>query len=105
MQWVNVFAYGTSNQKPVEGQLTLVTVGAQRICLLRRGGNVFAFQDNCPHSGESLSRGKINYLGEIVCPAHGHCFNIRHGREVAERSADLETFPVREDDSGLYIAI
>jgi nitrite reductase/ring-hydroxylating ferredoxin subunit len=46
----------------------LPIVQGKRICLVLHGNNFLAVQDACTHNGESLSGGKVNYLGEIVCP-------------------------------------
>jgi nitrite reductase/ring-hydroxylating ferredoxin subunit len=40
-----------------------------------------------------------------VCPWHGYQFDLATGREYQERCADLETFPVRDEEDGLYIAL
>jgi 3-phenylpropionate/trans-cinnamate dioxygenase ferredoxin subunit len=62
-------------------------------------------EDRCTHNGESLSKGQVNYLGEVVCPWHGHRFNLVTGRESSERSGDLQTFPVRVDEEGVFVAL
>lgn len=62
-----------------------------------------AVEDTCTHNGESLSRGVVNFVGEVVCPWHGHRFNLKTGRESQERSRDLVTFPIRVDEEGVFI--
>ena len=81
------------------------TYGPWKDCLVLRGGKFHAFQDTCTHSGESLSKGNINYLGEVICPGHGYCFSVNTGREANERSRDLEMYLIKEDESGFYIGI
>jgi nitrite reductase/ring-hydroxylating ferredoxin subunit len=71
----------------------------KRICLVKHEGKFLAVSDRCTHNGESLSKGKVNHLGEIVCPWHGHQFNLKSGREAQERSSDLECFPVNTEQS------
>jgi 3-phenylpropionate/trans-cinnamate dioxygenase ferredoxin subunit len=72
---------------------------------VKRENQFFAVSDKCSHNGESLSKGLVNFAGEVVCPWHGHQFNLKTGREYQERSADVVTFPIREDDDGLYIGL
>jgi 3-phenylpropionate/trans-cinnamate dioxygenase ferredoxin subunit len=106
MEWIKIFPTPADARKRLtENKPQLLIVHGKRICIILREDKVFAIQDSCSHSGESLSKGNINYLGEVVCPWHGHRFNLRTGRESSERSTDLETYPVKEDDTGFYIGI
>ncbi|MBL7848093.1 MAG: Rieske 2Fe-2S domain-containing protein [Cyclobacteriaceae bacterium] len=83
----------------------LLLAGGKRICLVRTPEQLLAVEDKCSHNGESLSRGQVNYLGEVVCPWHGYRFNLRTGRESGERSNDLEVFPTRADEDGVFVGI
>ena len=86
-------------------QPRLLLVGGKRICLVRTSDAVLAVDDTCTHNGESLSKGKVNYLGEVVCPWHGHRFDLRTGRECSERSRDLGVYPIRLDAEGVFIGM
>jgi len=79
--------------------------GGKRICLVRTPDRLLAVADTCTHNGESLSKGQVNFAGEVVCPWHGNRFNLVTGRESLERSADLEVFPTRTDEDGVYVAV
>ena len=106
MEWVKVFESSESaNAALVENQPRLLIVHGKRICLVKRNGEFFAVQNNCTHSGGSLSQGKINFLGEIVCPMHQYQFNLKTGRENGQRSNDLECFPIKESVEGIFILI
>lgn len=86
-------------------QPRLVLAGGKRICLVRIPGRLLAVSDKCPHNGESLSKGRVNYMGEIICPWHGQRFNLVTGRESGEHSPDLETYPVRIDEEGVFLSV
>ncbi|MBL7850453.1 MAG: Rieske (2Fe-2S) protein [Cyclobacteriaceae bacterium] len=86
-------------------QPRLLVASGKRICLVRTQDRLLAVSDKCPHNGESLSKGRVNYLGEIVCPWHGQRFNLVTGRESGEQSPDLETFPVRVDEEGVFVSV
>jgi nitrite reductase/ring-hydroxylating ferredoxin subunit len=106
MEWVKILPSGNAaREKLRENKPQLVIVHGERICLVKRENHFFAVSDKCSHNGESLSKGMVNFAGEVVCPWHGHQFNLKTGREYQERSADLVTFPIREDDDGLYIGL
>jgi nitrite reductase/ring-hydroxylating ferredoxin subunit len=106
MNWVKIF----DPDEKLLGTLAwnkpqLLLVHGKRICLVRREDRWLAVEDTCPHNGESLSKGSVNFLAEIVCPWHGHRFNLKTGRECEQRSRDLVTYPVRLDADGLFIGL
>lgn len=106
MDWIKIFESKASAEVVLtENQPRLLVVRGKRICLVRREGKVFGVQDKCNHSGESLSKGNVNYLGEVVCPLHHYQFNLKTGRESAQRCHDLECFPVKESDEGIFIGL
>jgi len=106
MEWIKVFSEPLqAKERIVQGKPQLLLIGDVRICLVRLEDKFLAVQDNCTHNGQSLSSGTINYLGEVVCPWHGYRFNLTTGRETGERSGDLVTYPVREDENGVYLWI
>ncbi len=106
MQWVRVFSGAEeARQKLRVDKPQLLIVHGLRICLVMRNESFYAVQDICSHNGESLSKGSVNYLGEIVCPWHNYRFDLQSGRECASRSADLKTFPVKVSPDGFYLGI
>ncbi|HCM77365.1 MAG TPA: Rieske (2Fe-2S) protein [Cytophagales bacterium] len=106
MQWIKIFSHPDDALNKVKpGTTQLLIVHQKRICLARVGDTFFAIDDKCSHNGESLSKGKINYLGEVVCPWHGYRFQLKTGRESNERSHDLETYPIQQDETGFYIGL
>jgi nitrite reductase/ring-hydroxylating ferredoxin subunit len=106
MEWIKVFSSGRElRERLKEGRPQHLMVNGQSICLVLWKGELRAVENKCPHNGEQLSKGVVNYLGEIVCPWHGHRFNVRTGREAGERSRDLATFPIKENDEGVFLAL
>lgn len=106
VQWVKIFSGRAEAQQQLQrDKPQLVIVDNLRICLVRHGDQFFAVQDACSHRGESLSGGHINYLGEVICPLHNHCFNLQTGREISSRSADLVTYPIKIDEDGFFIGV
>ena len=106
MEWVKIFPdLKTAYERLVDNKPQLLIVRGKRICLVKRENHFYAVSDTCTHNGESLSKGLVNFAGDVVCPWHGHQFNLKTGREHQERSADLVTFPIREEADGLYIGL
>jgi nitrite reductase/ring-hydroxylating ferredoxin subunit len=106
MEWYKVFKDAAeARQRLSPDKPQLVIIEGKRICLVLHDDNFSAVQDACTHNGESLSKGKINYLGEIICPWHGYRFSLQTGKACDSSSADLKTFPVKIDPSGFYVGL
>ncbi|MGC4022485.1 MAG: Rieske (2Fe-2S) protein [Cyclobacteriaceae bacterium] len=101
MEWVKIF----ESHALKENHPRLLMIREKRICLVRTEGKILAVQNSCTHNGGSLHLGTINYLGQVVCPLHQYQFDLKTGREVSQRSADLECFPIRENEEGVFILI
>jgi nitrite reductase/ring-hydroxylating ferredoxin subunit len=57
--------------------------GVFSLILLRQGVNVFAYFNECPHTGGRLDWAPGRFLlepGQIICAAHGACFYVESGR-------------------------
>ncbi len=106
MEWWKIFDSDNEARLRVkEHKPQLVVVNGRRVCLVLHLGEFFAVQDACSHNGESLSKGVVNYLGEIICPWHNYRFQLGTGRACDSSSPDLITFPVKSDDSGFFIKL
>ena len=106
MEWIKIFSSESeAKENLLESVPRLVVIGDKRICLVLFEGSFYAVQDRCSHNGESLSKGKINHLGEVICPWHNYRFELKSGRPCDSNCADLETYPVRSDSSGFFIGI
>lgn len=88
-----------------ENKPRLLQVAGKKICLVYRDSKLFAVQDSCTHNGESLSKGSVNFQGEIICPWHGQRFDLRTGREGSEQSRDLVTYPTKATEEGVFIGL
>jgi nitrite reductase/ring-hydroxylating ferredoxin subunit len=106
VDWIKIFSSQAEMERALNsGQPRLLVVQGKRICIVRREQDLYAVEDKCPHNGESLSKGTVNYLGEIICPWHGQRFNLKTGREGEERSRDLITYPVKQEQGVVYIGL
>ncbi len=106
MDWIRLFSSAEEARTKVsENDTQLIIIGGKRICLARFNDRFFAVQDRCTHNGESLSGGRLNFQGEIICPWHNYRFDLKTGRACDSACSDLETFPLREDDSGFFIGL
>lgn len=106
MEWIKIFASDTEARSRIaENKPQLLILHGKRICLVLHKNNFLAVQDACTHNGESLSKGNVNYLGEIICPWHNYRFDLANGKACDSSCADLITYPVKVDDSGFFVGI
>lgn len=106
MEWIKIFSNEVeARQRLASGKPQLLILQGKRICLSMYRDKFFAVQDACPHNGESLSKGQINYLGEIICPWHNYRFNLQSGKACDSDCRDLITYAVKKDETGFFVGI
>ncbi len=106
MEWIRIFSSSEEALQRLAGKSAqLLVIGNRRICLAASNGHFHAVQDSCPHNGESLSGGKVNHVGEIVCPWHNYRFDLRTGRACDSSCADLKVYAIKDDETGFFIGI
>ncbi|MBX3725879.1 MAG: Rieske 2Fe-2S domain-containing protein [Xanthomonadales bacterium] len=75
------------------------------VVVMRRGDQVFAYRNLCPHAGRFLNWAPGRFLfdqGRLVCAAHGAVFEVESGVCVDGpcRGSSLSPVPVRWQDDG-----
>ena len=66
-----------------EGERIGVLVGDREVVLFHSGGELFAFDDCCPHLGARLSEVGHARAGTVICVLHCAKFDLRTGRVLA----------------------
>lgn len=74
----------------------LVRAGNKNICIVLFEDKLIAFENECPHMGESLHNGHVNHFGEIICPLHSYRFNMQSG-ETTRNCASLKSVKVIQE--------
>ena len=87
-----------------EGELLGVDLGGVDVVLCNVAGELFAYEDRCPHLANPLSHGVLQH-NTLRCAAHEWEFDARTGQGVNPQAARLKPFPVRLDDDRIFIAI
>ena len=64
-----------------DGGRKAMTVGGEKVLLLRTGDEVLAISSRCPHMKLPLSFGTLEG-DQIKCMFHGSCWNVRTGERV-----------------------
>ena len=79
MQKKYVVNLGPIEEIPI-GQGVCIIIEDEEIAVFRtRAGEIFAVENKCPHRQGPLSEGIVGD-GKVVCPLHGHKFDLRTGK-------------------------
>jgi nitrite reductase/ring-hydroxylating ferredoxin subunit len=79
------------------------------VIVLRQGDRVFAYRNECPHTGRRLDWAPGKFLidgNQLICAAHGACFYIESGRCFAgpARGDALASVAVEVVDGDVILA-
>lgn len=106
LHWHKVFTSAEEAEQSLRLNKSIqVILEGNEICFSRVAKGFFAVADSCPHLGDSLSRGTCNFLGEVVCPWHSYRFSLETGEETTGHGLHLKTYPVKTDETGIFIGI
>ena len=75
------------------GKMVKVSADGKEILVVNFGGNYYAVDDTCTHSGASLSEGELQD-STIICGWHGAQFDCKSGK--------LSKFPAKINDLTSY---
>ena len=87
-----------------EGKPRAIKVEGQSIALFQHNGNIYATDNQCPHMGYPLTRGRVRG-GVLTCDWHGWSYDMRGGGCFTGGCDDLATFPVEVREDDIYIDI
>ena len=82
-----------------------LVIGDELIAIARWKDRLYAMQDDCPHSRASLSQGWVNDHGDLICPLHNYCYNLKNGREFNQLTPDAKIYRVEIEESGVYLEL
>ena len=86
----------------IPGKGALVTVDGQDVALFRRGDEVLAIGNDCPHQGASLCEGWVE--GDIViCPVHGWEFDMRSGACMTVPGENVPRYVATVEGGVIYV--
>ncbi len=94
---------GSVEQIPL-GQGRCFKIGFHDVAVFRyRDGRLGATENRCPHRGGPLAEGIIGD-GKVVCPLHGHKFDLRTG-EGSGAPECVKAFKVFEEKVSEVVCI
>jgi nitrite reductase (NADH) small subunit len=95
---------GSLDEVPL-GEGRTYSVRGEQIAVFRlRDGTLRAIDAVCPHRGGPLADGLADDR-VVVCPLHGHTFDLCDGREAAGADLSVRSFPVEAVDGTIRITL
>ena len=84
------------------GQSALITLNGEDVAIFRRGDEIFALGNECPHQGGNLCDGFIE--GDIAtCPLHGWEFDLRSGACMTVPGESVSRYAVTVQDGQIFL--
>ena len=84
------------------GQGRCFMIGVHEVAVFRgRDGRLWAIENRCPHRGGPLAEGIIG-RDQVVCPLHGHKFDLTTGQGSEAREC-VNVFKVWEENQKIVI--
>lgn len=88
-----------------EGEVGEFYAGDQSILLAHlRGGDIRAYDGNCPHAGFPLADGEVTD-DVLTCSAHSWEFDLTTGAGVNPPGCRLRSYPVRRDGDQITVLL
>jgi len=89
----------------VMGNPCRVQAGGKELCISVFKGEARACAAKCPHAGGLMHQGWVDPLGNIICPLHRYTFDAKTGRNTSGEGYFIKTYPVEENDEGVFVGI
>ena len=115
---------GTVNDFP-QGKVRIIRAEGVMVVINHTESGFYAVENRCPHLGFPIGLGQVE--GDIItCPFHGSKFDMRTGQNLdwvtslvgvklpswsrrlmmmGKEPTPIQTFPITQEDDGLYISI
>lgn len=87
------------------GEKRIVEVDGVLVVVVNLDGEFYAIEDVCTHDGGPVGEGELDReTGQIICPRHGACFDVRTGAALTLPAfQSVPTYEVRVEDGNVMV--
>ncbi len=86
------------------GSMKLVKVEGTPVLLVKVNGEIFAFDNRCPHMSCGFSGGSLDGF-VIVCPCHEWRFDLRTGEYEEEKAFTLTKYEWKKKSGKIWLKV
>ncbi len=86
------------------GSVVEIVLDGQPYAICNAGGQFYALDGVCPHSGGPLGEGALHDF-MLVCPWHAWEFDCRSGANDFDPDVKVATFPVKVEEGEILIDV
>jgi nitrite reductase/ring-hydroxylating ferredoxin subunit len=94
----------SSEDRVVENDGLVVNVNNTEIALFRVGGEIMAFDNECPHLGGPIGEGMVSN-GAVTCPWHAWPFDLRTGECEINPAAKLTRYESKVEAGRVFVRL
>lgn len=87
-----------------DGRGRVVEVDGLELAVFRRGEEVYAVENSCPHRGGPLAFGDLRGV-TVYCPLHAWPFDLRSGRCLEFPDAPVRAFRARVEGGQVRVEL
>ena len=86
----------------LDNSLKIVSLQGRLVVVAKREGKLFAFDNECPHSGGPLGMG--TFVGNsVACPLHQWTFDLATGEPTKGPGARVRTYEVKVESGKIWV--
>ncbi len=87
------------------GTMKTVSVDGRDVLVLNVEGQVYALDNQCPHQGGPLGRGRLEER-TVICPWHGWRWDVKSGRAIwPDGGWRAACYPVAIQDGEILVRV
>ena len=87
-----------------EGTPKAVKVEGRSIALFQHQGSVYATDNQCPHMGYPLTRGRVRN-GVLTCDWHGWSYDVTTGVSTVNPDLRVDRYEVKVEDGQVLVKV
>ncbi|WP_406660657.1 Rieske (2Fe-2S) protein [Methanolobus sp. ZRKC3] len=94
----------TNESELKEGEPADYEIGGKNILLIKKDGEIFALNNNCPHMNCPFTGGKLEDH-TLFCPCHKWAFDIRTGEYLVAPRLKVEIYETKVEDGKVSVLV
>ncbi len=87
-----------------EGEPADYEIAGEKVLLIKKNGEIFAINNNCPHMNCPFTGGKLEDY-TLFCPCHEWAFDIRTGEYLVAPRLKTPVYETKVEDGNIFVLL